>query len=538
MNRDQDSIHNSNRDQGSNQDSSYNSDRGQDSSYNSKRNEEYSRLLAELENTPPALDYAVTRAKARAKKTGRIRHFFTIPVSSLVVCLFVFAITVNLSAPFAMACGRIPFIRELAAAVAFSPSLSAAVLNEYVQPIELEQTENGITMSVEYVIVDQKQVNVFYSLQSKIYANMDATPSISNADGTPMENYSISARGVDSNDGELRQFTIDFVNEDVPSELTFMCKVHDNGASVEEGPAPIASGQTEQRKEPDVLSSFTFELTIDPYYMRKGEVVTLNQRFILDGQHLTIIDVEIYPTHIRLNLLDDDNNTAWLQSLSFYLINEKGEKFEAISNGITATGAADSPFMASHRLESAYFSESKNLTLYITGAVWLDKDMERVKIDLVHGVAEALPEGVVFEQALRNGSSSGNGNDYGNGNGEGEGNGNGNGFGDGSGNGNGDGNGEGMGWKLVFSGVEREENHSYQLFGTTYFDDAGNEYEFRSWTSTAMDYFDEKTNDYTEVKGVFKVQFSLEDYPFDTVYLSPSFSRTVHLSAPVEINVK
>ena len=31
------------------------------------RKEEYDSLLAELDNTPPALEHAVTRAKARAK---------------------------------------------------------------------------------------------------------------------------------------------------------------------------------------------------------------------------------------------------------------------------------------------------------------------------------------------------------------------------------------------------------------------------------------------------------------------------------------
>ncbi len=462
------------------------------------RKEEYHSLLAELDNTPPALEYAVARATARAKKSKRIRHFFTRPVGSIAVFLIVFIAMVNISTTFAMACGRIPLLRELAAVVAFSPSLSAAVENEYVQPIELEQSENGITMRVEYVIVDQKQLNIFYSLQSQSYSHMDATPSISNPDGTPLEGYGISTGSFDAKNGELRHFTVDFMDRDMPASLVLKCKVHDNGSDVFTAPLKDDSTQPEEYKEPDFISTFTFTLNFDPTFTHKGEVINLNQDFMLDGQHLTATTIEIYPTHIRLNLADDKSNTAWLQSLTFYLKNEDGKRFETISNGITATGSVDSPFMASHRLESSFFSQSRSLTLYITDAIWLDKAMERVKVDLANGAADKLPEGVKLEQSVRKGNS----------------------------------------WQLTFSGAERKENSSYQLFGGKYYDETGKEYEYHSWSSGVTGYFDEKANKYVETPGVFSVQFSLTDYPFDTVYLSPSFSRTVKLAAPVEIKVK
>lgn len=142
--------------------------------------------------------------------------------------------------------------------------------------------------------------------------------------------------------------------------------------------------------------------------------------------------------------------------------------------------------MASHRLESSFFSESRNLTLYITGAVWLDKNMERIQVDLANCKAERLPEGVTFLQSVRNGND----------------------------------------WNLTFSSSERKANNACQLFGTEYYDEKGNKYDFGSW-STLL-----------ETPGAFTVQFSLKDYPFDTVYLSPSFSHTVTLAEPIEIKVK
>ena len=151
------------------------------------RKQEYQELLAELDNTPPALEYTVTRARTRANKTKSIRKLFFMPASSMAAIFIAFVAMVNLFTPFAMACEQIPFLRELAAAVSFSPSLSTAVDNEYVQTIGLEQIENGITMRVEYVIVDQKQLNIFYTLQSQDYLNMDATPTIFNSEGEGFE---------------------------------------------------------------------------------------------------------------------------------------------------------------------------------------------------------------------------------------------------------------------------------------------------------------------------------------------------------------
>lgn len=57
--------------------------------------------------------------------------------------------------------------------------------------------------------------------------------------------------------------------------------------------------------------------------------------------------------------------------------------------------------MVSFRLESPYFSGSDRLTLCITGARWLEKEHERVYVDLVHQTAPWLPEGVTLTSAQR-----------------------------------------------------------------------------------------------------------------------------------------
>ena len=118
------------------------------------RMEEYRRLLTELEATPPALEYTLQRAKAR-RRHGLWKKGLGIPAGSLAAVFAAFVLLVNVSTPFALACSNVPFLKDLTAAVAFSPSLKAAVEHDFVQYIGQTQTQNGITMTLDYLIPDQ-----------------------------------------------------------------------------------------------------------------------------------------------------------------------------------------------------------------------------------------------------------------------------------------------------------------------------------------------------------------------------------------------
>jgi hypothetical protein len=180
------------------------------------------------------------------------------------------------------------------------------------------------------------------------------------------------------------------------------------------------------------------------------------------------------------------------------LENEKGKRFDKISNGLTATGSPDSPMMRSHRLESSFFSNSKELTLYIKGVQWLDKDMEKVMLDLKNVTAERLPQGVIFEKAERIKND----------------------------------------WILTFAAKIYKENTSYQLWSNNYYDEQGKEYTFNSWSSSARAYGGDDDQDNIDNPNVFQVVITLKDYPYDTVYMSPDFSRIVELPEPIVIRIK
>ena len=365
------------------------------------RNAEYTALLAELEQTPPALEYTVQRALARNQTSQRKRRLLGIPLGSLAVCFTAFVLLVNLFPPFAAACGRIPLLRDLAQAVSWSPSLSAAVENEYVQPIGLSRTENGITATVQHVIVDQKQVNIFFTLEGEGYESLSAEM----PEFFPVQKCGILGSDFRRAPGTLLRFSLDYVDGDVPDGFTMTFAVTGERAEGEETPAAPDRAYEDELLSPapegeaEILAEFTFDLTFDPQFTAKGERIPVDRAFELDGQTFTLTEAEVYPTHVRINVVGDEANTAWLKGLDFYLENEDGERFDAVSSGITASGDTDSPAMVSYRLESSWFSGSDHLTVHITGARWLDKDRQRVYVDLAQGTAPWLPEGVELTSA-------------------------------------------------------------------------------------------------------------------------------------------
>ena len=444
------------------------------------RKNEFEAMIEELNQPAPGLETTLDRAYKKKRK--RTTQMIVRPMAGLAACFAIFVLLVNFCAPVAYACSQIPGLRELAEAVTFSRSLTDAVENEYVQPMDLSQTDNDITAEVAYLIVDQKQVNVFYRLDSKKYESLEADPEVLNADGVRPASCGYSSTGFGAENGELRCLSIDFVDDNVPDSLRIKLDVYTNGIRDEHVAPEQAVGDIysdDPYEEPDYLAHFDFLLEFDPKFTATGKVFPVNQTVILEGQAITITDIEVYPTHMRVDIEESPNNTAWLKSLDFYIETDWGMKFDPVSNGITATGSTESPSMVSYRADSTYFYEADHLKLVITGAQWLRKDMKTTYLNLVTGEHGEIPEGSEFVSATKQGS----------------------------------------GWVVRFKAALDEDGPMYQLFGHLFYDAAGNEYEINQWSSTYGD-FDEDGN-----ATFFYDEFPLKNYPYDEVWLSPQYSH-------------
>lgn len=454
------------------------------------RMEEWSALLAECDREVPGLEGTLDRAYAKRRK--KRAHLALKSLGSIAACFALFVILVNFSAPVANACSRIPGLRELAKVVTFSRSLKDAVDHEFVQPVELSQSNDDISAEIAYLIVDQKQVNVFYQLDCRPDIYTLVWVDVYDTEGKPLD-CGIYYHQFEPENVDLRSFTIDFFEQQVPEQLLCVLKigtpvVYTDGLP----PATERFPDPDDREEPEVVAEFEFLLELDSQFTAAAKLYPVNQLVEIDGQTFTIPEIEVYPSHLRLNVLESEDNSARIRDLDFYLETDTGIRFDT-SSGITAHSTADNRYLTSYRAESTYFYEAKELKLVITGARLLDKDRARLHLNLLTGETDPLPEGISFQEAYR----------------------------------------EGEDWIISFRAdfEFKQDEIMRQLFGSRCYDSHGNLYEVTHWSSIMGE------PDETGRIPYYFETFPLKGYPYDEVWLSPQFTHNWTPETPIEITI-
>lgn len=341
------------------------------------RQQEYWDLMGQLSHPPAALDGTALRARDRAKRHRRGKRW-GISLGSVAGVCAAFVVAVNTLPTFALACAKVPVLRELAAAVAFSPSLSAAVEHDYVQYVGQSQTFDGTTLTLDYVIADQQQMVVFYRTDGD-FLSYSASCDLKDANGAPLFGYSVNST---TSSEELKQFEIHFKElEEIPQALTLDVTLW---------------GGDVKGQEQKLDHTYTFQLTLDPSKTAPVVEIPVNRWVEVDGQRLLVDHLELTPTKTTLCLEEDPANTAWLQRLEFHFTDPDGQRYETIDSSLSATGAADHPGFYTYYFQSLYFvKDVSRLTLHLDGAVWLDKEAQPVTVDLTNNTwTGSLPEGV------------------------------------------------------------------------------------------------------------------------------------------------
>lgn len=458
------------------------------------RNEEYFSLLAQLKDAslPPALEDSVSRAQTRARRQSRRRKWET-SLASLGGAAAAFALAVNLSAPFALACGKVPILKELAAAVATSPSMKAAIEHDYVQYVGQSQRENDVTVTLEYLILDRTQLNIFCTVigpdsNESYFLN----PGLSTPNGKQLEGYGVG--GTNFTPGELGGFSAT-LDPDVtlPEELLLTLRVTAMKRTSDAPAIPLDTpAAAHYDVEPQIIATLTFPLTLDLCRIGPGRQMDIGRWTELDGQRLLVQSLDVDATQARLTVRFDPDNTRWCQHLNFYLLDAKGKQYKAGAwatdgSSYVSRGEDRASGQVVYYLESPYFDGVGPYTLCITGAEWLDKaeDKRLVHIDLTRGTATGLPEGVTLDRERCQP----------------------------------DGNSRRQLAFQVPDGVDY-----FSIFSYTYYDGAGEEHRFSSaWRSGH------------EEEGYQTHGFDLYDYPYDTIVLELSSTSSTRLEEPLEV---
>jgi len=456
------------------------------------RTDEYWELIGELSHPPKKLEGAVARARRRARRNRLLRRLAA-PAATFVGAAASFVLLVNTVPTFALACSGVPGLRQLTAAVAFSPSLSAAVAHEYVQYIGQSQTIDGVTVNLECAIVDQAQAVFFYSADG---GRFYTSPRLADEAGRPIGGYAVATTGQHGETavGGLDSMTLSFVDSALPErftlELFFLPGPEGEGSDPAVPPergGGKASSEEDPRNAPGVLC-FAFNVTLDPARISEAKTVEVGRWVELDGQRILVDSLEILPTRTIVHLGEDSANTAWLRRLDFWFEDGKGRRYDETDGSLFASGKDGSQSYLTYYFQSFYYDQPQGLTLCIGKAEWLDKDAPHVYLDLATGACPGLPEGVRVDKVTRTG-----------------------------------------GWVEVklLSPLEREGFG--QTFGHSYWDPEGKEHSFTQWGGG-----EELDDDTNQQIGVYEKLY-LEDYPWDTVELELGYTLLSVYQQPVYV---
>lgn len=361
-----------------------------------KRNEAWDDLLNQAEQIPDELETRLNRTIARAERREKRRRWLK-PLIGVTGTAAAFVLLVNSSVTFALAASRVPIVRELVEAVAFDPSLKAAVAHDYVQLVGDTYTQDGITVTIEYLIADPMNVSVFYSLSDEQGRELELVPDLFDADGNSLPvSVSFGEERIERNESEKGLFdTIrGHLGLDKAQKTLYTWRLHATEEGVIQTQMQLhvevrtqeiwqdadmyEMDERESQDTPAVLFTLDIPITIEPQFLQSGKIFPVGQTADVLGQKLTIDEIEVYPSNTRITWHTDPENDAWLTYLPFYLTDEDGNRVDGIRNGVSGTGNDRDYGGGAIWLDSAWYDTAEHLTVHLDDAAIVPKDQDTV----------------------------------------------------------------------------------------------------------------------------------------------------------------
>lgn len=374
-----------------------------------KRNEAWEDLLTQAEQIPDELETRLNRTIARAERREKRRRWLK-PLIGVTGTAAAFVLLVNSSVTFALAASRVPIVRELVEAVAFDPSLKAAVAHDYVQLVGDTYTQDGVTVTVEYLIADPMNVSVFYSLSDEQGRELELVPDLFDANGNSLPvSVSFGEERIERNESEKGLFdTIrGYLGLDKVQKTLYTWRLHATEEGVIQTQLQLhvevrtqeiwqdadmyEMDERESQDTPAVLFTLDIPITIEPQFLQSGKIFPVGQTADVLGQKLTIDEIEVYPSNTRITWHTDPENDAWLTYLPFYLTDEDGNRVDGIRNGVSGTGNDRDYGGGAIWLDSAWYDTAEHLTVHLDDAAIVPKDQDTVLLQ-ADGQLTGLPD--------------------------------------------------------------------------------------------------------------------------------------------------
>ena len=349
-------------------------------------------LSEKLNNTPKpnCIDDYIKRGinlgQAKKKRT-KIRVYSNVAV---LIIIILFSVTIRVSSVFASYISKVPGLQYLVNLINYDKGIKDAVENNFIQNINMSLEHEGLVFTIKDIIIDNSKAILFYSIQNKTNHKFVNIAEIKLKDENGKDIIASSGFDLFINKDMMKQKELlgkvefNFSNEEtiIPDRLFIDVKLQDEAIS----------GSISHDKRNILISTWNFNIPINKEKLETMKVVyNLNQNIEIDGQKIFFKTVIITPTQISAEIEYDKSNSKKILGYDdIEIVNEKGEKWATIKNGVTGTRKDDD-----HQtlfFQSNYFTNPKELYIKGSSIKSLDKDKLKVIVDVDKRVLLKAPD--------------------------------------------------------------------------------------------------------------------------------------------------
>lgn len=328
---------------------------------------EYEALIKEIENVPvphDAIAEARTASFLRVKKEKVRRNRTWKSIALVAVLIVVFVVSIRVSPAFASTMAKIPGFAPLVDMITYNKGIEDILSNNYYEEQDIIVTKNGLMFSLASVIADESgmvlsyQLTAPYNIQDLKTKNVEILQN-----GEPLQvsiGYSWSAKDptqtiestIEIKSGDK---AIDYTNPNFEMLITF---------------------------DDEHQTSFAIPFLLEKP-VAKSKTYKINKVVEIDGQQITVDSLKISPLRSELQLSVSPSNSMRILGFdTIQVLDEKGEEWGSIINGITGTGTLLDG-KVSYYIQSNYFREPKNLTIRLGKVQALPKGQDYIDVDFL-----------------------------------------------------------------------------------------------------------------------------------------------------------
>jgi len=326
--------------------------------------EQLEKMRKQLEKQPiphNSLDEAILAGfnKARSKRKKRKRSIWLSVAAA--IFLIGFVTSVRVSPAFANAVASIPGFHALVEMIQWDKGLQDIVENEYYEELNIEVIEDDITLTLLGVIADETGMIISYRVEA------------------PFDLQEIDTKNI----------TIHQNGKELEAAYSYNWFL-DEPANQLEDQVEITAARPLNYESPNfevqfVLNNFEQTKFNIPFTLKKeikrSVTYPIEQIIDIDGQKLTVHELTISPLRAGITLsINEENSMQLLTVESIQLIDENGEEWGSILNGISGFGS-NYDTMRTVFIQSNYFRKPKQLYLKIDRIQALPKGENYIELD-------------------------------------------------------------------------------------------------------------------------------------------------------------